>query len=360
MYKKLILFISISFCITANAQQKPEISAVRQKIGPVYAPPVEYKNSIYFLASSGALYSSDLMQEKVKEIFKTKLKTVAEMVLDGSTLYFGEGTHDDKKSNLYAFDLTKNKLLYSVPVAGHIEKRPAVSGELLIVGLGPGGIAALNRQTGKIVWQMTAIEGKSLHIDSVPIIQGEKVYLGSIYEYKAILCLNLNDGKVIWKYEMGKSPKSDLILSQNKIISLASDGNLGMQERQIPSDLIVLDTKTGQLISKKELRGSNYFPQLILQDSAFVALSTGDIISVDLKNGKVSVVDQYPEPFLTSTFALQGKACAMSVLGRLFCYKDNKLVDKKELGEINMGKVSSLIQGRIYIPSRAGFVILPQ
>ena len=358
MQKKFIIFLVLILCVKASAEKKPEISYVRQKIGPVYAPPVQFQNSIYFIGSSGALYSSDFDQVKVKELFKMKLRSVAEPLLNGTTLYFGDGLHEDENSNLYAYDLVQKKIKFSISIDGHVEKKPAIFGDFLIVGLGPAGIAAFNKQTGKVALEVKKIGDKNLHVDSSPIVRNGHIYFTSIYSYKAIIGMQASDGKVLWKHETSKSPKADLVIDDDYIVSLASEGGLTTEEREIPSELVVLRSKTGDLISKKELRGSNYFPQMISKNEIFIALSTGDIISVEITSGKMAVVDQYPEPFLASTFFFNDSACAISVAGRLFCYKNKKLTYKKELGEINIGKVSDVIHDRVYLPSRAGFFVL--
>jgi outer membrane protein assembly factor BamB len=359
-FKVLLACLSVGLVSTslAKSEKKVDPSPLRKRIGPVYSPPVALKDNLYFLGSSGALYESNLDQTVAKEIYKTSRRTVAEILLEGTTLYFGDGMHEDKRSTLYAFDLKAKKLLFKVSVDGHIEKKPAIKGDLLITGLGPGGLTAFDKHSGKIIWNMRTADGKALHIDSSPVIRGNDLFVGSIYDQKMILCVRLNDGKIIWKYETAKSPKSDLLLSNDKIVSLTSDGKIDSEDREVPSDLIVLEADTGKLVFKKPLRGSNYFPQLISNDKAFVSLSTGDIIDVDLKNGNINPVDQYPEPFMASTFQFQNQNCAVSLMGRLFCYKGGKLSYKRELGEINIGKVASEINHRIYLPSRAGFAVL--
>jgi hypothetical protein len=360
MLKKIIALLPILFSLNSYADKGPNISKIRQLVGPVYAPPIEYQNALYFLGSSGALFTSNYSQTKVKELFKTKLRSVAEIELDGSIAFFGDGLHEDKKAQIYAYDLSKQKLIFKVPVPGHIEKKSTIWRNLLIVGLGPGGIVAIDKQNGKIVWKLDNILGKKLHVDSNPVIENDRIYVGSIYDYKAILCIQPKTGEVLWHTETEMSPKSDLLFTNNQILALTSNGDLATVEREVPSELLLINATDGKLKIKKTLRGSNYFPQLVLPNEVLMALSTGDIVSFDFKGGKISVVDQYPEPFLSSPFSWANKSCATSVMGRMFCYKDKKIVDKKELGEMVIGKVSSPIGGHIYLPTRSGYAIITQ
>lgn len=340
----------------------PKVPAFRAMLGPVYGPPTLYKGKIYILGSSGLLFESKDLTQKAEKIFQTKLKTVSEPVRDGNILYFGEGLHDDKESSLYAFDLDAKKLLFSVPVKGHIEKRATIVGDDLIVGLGPGGLASFNKKTGKENWRLIKDKEKTLHIDSTPILYKDSVLVGSIYDYKAILSVKIKGGAINWSTTTEKSPKSDLVVADEKVVAINSDGDLNSKNREIPSDFVVLDAKSGKQLFTKPMRGSNFFPQLVDNNVAFVSLSTGDLITIDLKTQKLTPIDQYAEPFLSSTFKQGKELCAISVMGRLFCYENFKLSRKKELGEVVIGKIvanpsvtAEVGSDKIYYPTVIGY-----
>ena len=170
---------------------------VRKKIGPVYAQPVTYKDDIFFLATTGGLYKGSA-KSPFKSIFRTKLKTVSGIGQDKGTLYFGDGLHDDENSNFYSYDSENKKLNYQIKLKGHVEKTPVVLDDTVIVGLGPGGVSALKKQTGEVIWNLKEVNKKILHVDSTPVVLGGRVFVGSIYEFKAIICVDLKSGKVIW------------------------------------------------------------------------------------------------------------------------------------------------------------------
>ncbi len=353
----LSILISLALGAPDKGPGKPKIQKERQDIGPVYTSPLKYKGRMIFLASTGSLYESTFEQKNLKSLFRSKLPTVAQPVINGDIVYFGDGLHDDKESNLYAFDLKKNSLVFSVSVPGHIEKAVKIVGEKILTGLGPAGIGAFDLVTGKILWHVKEYKEKKLHVDSEPILDGDKFYIGSIYEHKAIMAFQVADGSVVWNVPVEKSPKMDLVLEKNKLIGLSTEAGLMEEKRDVPSDFLVVD-KTGKLLIQKELRGANFFPQLVKKNTAFLSLMTGDLISIDLDNGKVTVVDQYPEPFIATTFSSGGANCAVSFMGRLACYKNGKSFLKKDLGDQVIGRIGSELAGKIYLPTRVGYHIL--
>jgi hypothetical protein len=186
------------------------------------------------------------------------------------------------------------------------------------------------------------------------------VYFSSIYDFKAVLAADVATGKISWTANTRLSPKSDLLFSGKKLVALTSDGGLGEEKREIPGEVVVIDPRSGRIYFTKELRGSNFFPQLLKNNEAFLALSTGDIVTVGLDDGKVTVVDQFPEPFLASTFHHDGNSCAASTMGRVVCYdKNKKLVNQKELSENIIGWVEKPLDGKIFLPTRKGYKVWP-
>jgi outer membrane protein assembly factor BamB len=349
----LTFVLLISFQL--NAESKPRIDEWRIKVGPVYAPPAEYKDSLYFLGSTGGLFKIDKEFGNFKDLFKTNLKTVSGILLDQGILYFGEGLHDDKKSDFYAFDIEKSKLLFKTAVKGHVEKKPVLVGNLVITGIGPGGLIAIDKKSGEIKWTLDSVEGKKLHIDSTPLVSGDKIFVGAIYDYKGVLSVEAATGKVLWATATDKSVKTDLRFAGDKIVTFATEANFTNEKRDIPSDFLVFDSKSGKKLVSKELRGSNLFPQLISGNEVFTSLSTGDVITIDLKKGDVKVIDQVPEPFLASTFKRAGQNCAVSVMGRAFCYKGKKKMSSENLNENVLGWIDSAPKGSIFLPTRVGY-----
>ncbi len=352
--------ILMSLIITLAFAQGPalKIQKERQDIGPVYASPLKYKGRIVFLSSTGGLYESTFEQKKLKLLYQAKLSTIAQLVLHGDVVYFGDGLHEDKESNLYGFDLKKSKLVFAVTVPGHIEKAVRIVGDKIITGLGPAGVGAFDLSTGKSIWHLKTHTEKNIHVDSEPIVDGDKFYVGAIYDHKAVLAVKISDGSVMWSADLEKSPKMDLILYKNKIIGLSTEAGLMAEKRDVPADFFIVDKDSGKLLLQKELRGANFFPQLIKDNAAFVSLMTGDLISIDLEKGAVTVIDQYPEPFIATTFSSSKGLCAVSFMGRLACYKNKKSMLKKDLGEQVIGRIGPELAGKFYLPTRAGYYIL--
>ncbi|MBY0412882.1 MAG: hypothetical protein K2Q18_01890, partial [Bdellovibrionales bacterium] len=152
------LFIILAgFSLISNVLAAKNVNDIilnnRVKIGPTINSPIEYQGKIYFLATTGVLYESNYDLSEIKDIFKTKLPSFSALTLHEGVLYFGEGLHDDKKTNFYAFNLKNKKLAFQFSTQGHIERPPVIQGNIAYVGLGPDGIGALDLKSQKMLWQ---------------------------------------------------------------------------------------------------------------------------------------------------------------------------------------------------------------
>jgi outer membrane protein assembly factor BamB len=328
----------------------------RLQVGPVYNSPVMYGDNLYFISSTGSLFTANADLKKVTKIFDLKQNSVSGLLIDGDMAYFGDGLHANELSNFYAYDLKLKKLKYSVKMDGHLEKTPIKWKNTILVSIGPAGLVSLDVDTGKILWSLNKVNKKELHIDSTPLIIDDKVFIGSIYKNKKIISLDPENGKIIWTKDLDMSPKSDLIYFENKIISVSTEGDLTSSERMIPAELVILNTKDGELFFKSKLRGANFFPQLIYNDKLILSLTTGDFLSFNFKNKTITPIDQIAEPFLSSPFIKKNDLCVASVMGRIFCYsKDYKKIDSFNTNEVIIGNINK-VEDSFYLPTRIGYL----
>jgi hypothetical protein len=73
-------------------------------------------------------------------------------------------------------------------------------------------------------------------------------------------------------------------------------------------------------------------------------------------------VGEFPEPFVSNAFKMDDALCAIGVMGELLCYKQAKssyaLSTEKRYTESPIGQIKAKINGKYYIPSRIGYLIL--
>jgi outer membrane protein assembly factor BamB len=342
-------------------ENKPKIDArtqdLRSFIGSTFSPPLSFGGKIYFVATTGVLYESNRELSIANKLYLGKKQTLGNVVIENGILYWGDGLHTDQKSTLHAFDIKKAKIK-DVEVDGHIERAPMIKDNVLYVGLGPSGLAAFSLPSFKKIWHAKDVEKKPIHVDSNVVFYDGKICASSVYEVKAVLCFDPKNGKMTDQFPIKKNPKSEITLKNDLLIGFATEANMSDSKWTTPSDFYVIDLKAKKLKVEKELRGFNFFAPLVRENRAFVNLSTGDFISINIDDGKIEYMGEFPEPFINNTFEMNGHICGLGVMGKLMCFSKGKshwglAVDKRYM-ETSVGKITD-VDGKIFAPSRIGY-----
>ena len=360
-----ILATLLSFASFGAEQKTPAFaplhptasSANRSQVGSTFSAPVAYEDSFYFVATTGVLYQTDKSFAVFTKLFEGDKQTTGALAIDGNIAYWGDGLHQDKKSNFYLFDLKANKLLKKISLPGHIERPVSFSENKVLIPLGPGGLMAMDIKSAKNLWQSQSYQGKSLHIDSNLIVLGQKVCGATIYDLKGVVCWDLQTGAVLQFAELKHNPKSEIGQWQNQIIGLAMEADLAKSKWDVPSDFYVYNVADNKMSFVKELRGFNFFPPAVQGDEAFITLSTGDFIVLNLKNQSLDFLGQFPEPFINNSFIHGDDYCNIGIMGQFLCYKKTKegyvAHQNKRIPEVVVGKIFSE-KDSVVMPTRMG------
>lgn len=330
----------------------------RAKIGSTFTAPLIYNGKYYFVATTGVLFEAEKDFSKITELYVGKKQTIGSMTLDGDKLIWGDGLHTDQKSTLHIFDLKTKKILKDLEVDGHIERAPLVHAGMIIVGVGPAGIQAIDLMNFTTKWKAQTHENKKLHVDSNILAVGDKVCATSVYALKGVVCLLTKTGKVTQLSQLMRDPKSEITLWKNHVVGFATEGDLTKPKWDIPADLFIYDVTADKIKMSKELRGFNFFAPEINGDEAFITLSTGDFILFNLNDGKIFFLGEFPEPFTNNAFRKGEDYCGIGIMGKFMCYGKSKsgfaLTVDKRLMETVIGRVS-LLESKLIAPSRVGF-----
>jgi hypothetical protein len=359
MLKEIIILICMLPLPSVMANKDNSKEELISNIGPVYRKVLPLNDKVYFLASSGVLYEADSDMKKSIPLFQTVNKTMSGIVSKGDLLFFGDGLHHDKVSFLYAYDIKKKKIRYKTQVKGHIEKYPIIYKDKLIFSAGPAGIHAINLKDGKEIWKIERNGSRRLHVDSTPVIVGTRLYFTSLYENKSLICANIETGKIECEYIMQGSIKNDLILIGNYLVALETEATFENTNRKMPTILNVFSLKENKIIKKINLRGYNLFASHKDDIDINLAMSSGDIIKVEIPSGKIKYLDLFPEPFMSSSFKRNGYDCFFSTMGREVCYNKNnkRIIEKREKFRTSVGDITT-IGKKVYIPTRVGYLVL--
>ena len=357
MKKLCRLFLAFALI---NGAAQADNQEIRSKIGSTFSAPVSFGDKFYFVATTGVLFEADKAFKVVTKLYEGKKQTLGSITLAEDKLYWGDGLHTDTKSVLHIYNLKTKKIQKDLEVEGHVERAPLYSDGLIILPLGPAGIMAINSSDLKTKWMTKVFEGKKLHIDSNLLILGEKVCATSVYELKSVICFAIKTGKVTQSAQLTRNPKSEIILWKDHIVGFATEGDLTKPKWDIPSDLFIYDVKSDKMKMSKELRGFNFFAPHISGDEAFVTLSTGDFILINLTDGMIQFLGEFPEPFLNNTFVKGSDYCSIGIMGKYMCYGKTKsgfaLTVDKRLMETIIGKVIYQDQ-KLIAPTRVGYYV---
>jgi hypothetical protein len=356
----LFLFIRGSGTLAAPSPA-PVVDDLRSKIGSVFSAPVKWGGKLYFVSTTGVLYESDPELKTVKKLHEGKMRSSGALTASGNTLYWGEGLFEDRKTVLHSYDLKSRKILKELKIEGHVDRPVLVTGDALYVPMGPGGIARFEKTSGKQLWRAKSRGTKLLHIDSNLIEYQDEVCAATVDEVKGVICFQKSSGKETRFHELKKDPKGLLALSGDLISGFATTGNLIDPKFDIPSDFYVVDLKARKLRFVKELRGFNFFAPSIEGTDAFLTLSTGDFILLNLETEKITFLGEHPEPFINPSFRMDSEYCGIGIMGKFNCYTKTQngapaISKDTRILETVIGEVTR-IDSRLYLPTRIGFVV---
>ncbi len=356
----LSFFVFLNGFILPDSFALPEKSKDRVQVGSVYSSPIQFNRKWYFVTTAGVLVEADSDFKRPKKLFEGKRQTLGAAVLHGNILIWGEGVHTDTQANLYFYDLTRHKLEKTLVIEGHVERTPLVSEGVVYVPAGPGGLQAYDLKTYKRLWHAARHDSKSVHIDS-NLIQYEKSICGTtVYDLKGLICFDSASGKEVAYAPLKRNPKSEIVLKGSAIAGLATDADMVTAKFDIPADFYLYDLKENRLAFTKELRGFNFFAPNVEGDEAFVTLSTGDFILINLKSQKITFLGEFSEPFINNSFRMGSDYCAVGIAGKYHCFVRTAdgtfaVSRDKRVMELVIGKV--LVQNQsLILPTRMGYL----
>lgn len=355
-----LLFVVVFSCNSFSKNYKPNKSSFT--IGAIYTSPIKFNKKLYFVSADGVLFESDLQGNNAKALFKTMKKSISGIVESNGILYFGEGLHFDEITYFHAFDPVKNKLLFKYKVNGHIEKTPVIYKNMIIFSAGKGGLIALEKETGDLIWETKKMNiSQKLHIDAIPIIHKGTIYVAAIYDNKGLLCLDLETGKVTCFIKTKFDIKTDLVFKYPRLVGLGTSASFAEKDRLKPSILYSFNIKSKKIEKEHKLRGHNYFFNYlnIKTGYMFFGMSSGDVLRIHIENHDLKYLDVLPEVFKSTGFKYAGNDCLISTRGVFVCYDKNhkRIKTSKNFVRTSVG-TNSRINKFIYLPTRFGYLTL--
>ncbi|HEY3439096.1 MAG TPA: PQQ-binding-like beta-propeller repeat protein [Paludibaculum sp.] len=196
---------------------------------------------------------------------------------------------------------TKN-VAWKVPIAGRGFSTPVIAGKRIFLTTAiPKSdaasehkfvVMALDRDTGKVLWEKTAIEAVpheryharyGSYASYAPITDGKHVW--AHFGSWGLYCYDL-DGNLVWKKELPKM-RMKMAFGEGGAPALAGDRMILALDQESGSIIVALDMNTGKELWRKERAElSSWSTPLVVQDQVIVSASN-KVRAYDIASGEV-------------------------------------------------------------------------
>lgn len=214
------------------------------------------------------------------------------MAVDPDGVYAGEGLHETKESALTAINPANGTVRWSRKFLGHIEEAPTPDhkNNRIFTGAGPGGLWALNKTDGSVLWH--APIG---HIDAGPLLHDDTIYVPADRDDTkhdtAFFALDAATGKTRWSIPQPGQPWGSPQLNKTGdiILTTTGKGQIGVT-RDTDAGWAFGISPDGKKIWETRLSGMPLQPSIYLPDTDIIihTLKNGDIVALNAADGKTA------------------------------------------------------------------------
>lgn len=250
--------------------------------------PVNYDNVVYAASRAGQIKAIDLSSGKTlwdKDLSNSTL------FRSHTALFSGGVTADDKyvyvgseRAVVYALDKASGELTWEKPVKGGVLARPVSSDDKVIVHTANGYLQGLNRDTGEPLWDtFLEVPALSLRGNSTPTIAHGAAILGD--DNGRVNAFFIKDGQLIWQQRISQPSGSTEIAKLNDVDATpVVEGGL-VYAIGYNGNIAALDLSNGQVIWRKELGTTHSFA--VDTDKLFVVDQNDNVLCVSKEGGTV-------------------------------------------------------------------------
>ncbi len=196
-------------------------------------------------------------------------------VVAGGVAYFG-----DWKGQVHAVEASTGHPLWTTPLGGgDVVGSPAVAGRRVLVGIGKT-LYALDRGTGRILWQAVTNANAYSMINASPVVVGGLVFLGTAqfeevvgkapFSFRgSIGAFNVSSGKLVWNFYttpnnatsgagegIWSTPAVDTKLG---LLYVGTGQNLDNPSGPLADSLLAIRYKTGRLAWSRQFNHPDVF-----------------------------------------------------------------------------------------------------
>ncbi len=134
--------------------------------------------------------------------------------------------------NLYALDAATGRLLWTFRAGASIASHPAIQDGVLYFGSFDQRMYAVDAETGAERWRSSERLGGWIWCD--PLIDGEEIFVGDVKG--GVYAIDKRNGKILWQSQVGGSIRAQPVIVGNKIYVVSSDTYLYSFDRRPEAD----------------------------------------------------------------------------------------------------------------------------
>jgi len=187
------------------------------------------------------LYCVDLYTGQPQWTFAARWPIFSSPAIWRGRLYIGEGLHEQTDSKFYCLDLANGKVLWSIQTNSHTESSPAVAGGRVYFGAGDDGVYCADALTGQVRWHYP-----DAHVDSGLLVLEDRVYFGSGYRFKGVVCVSTQDGHLAWKRSFRAPVWGAPSFADGRLYVAVGNGNFNESATEPYGEVRCLDPANGE------------------------------------------------------------------------------------------------------------------
>ncbi len=309
--------------------------------------PVIVNNLILYGTFAGTLEARSLQDGHLVWVVKKHQPIFTTPIVDGDTLFIGEGLHTANVSGFTAFSLSQGKAIWERKFPSHIESHAAIDAEnnRLWLGAGSVGLWALDTRNGRKLWW-----AKIGHIDIAPLYERGHLYaaakLDEDEDGAAFFEIDPDSGDVVWSVPLNGNPMGKIMsLGDGKFVVSTAIGQVGLNKDTDAGWVYGIDTNHSKKVSWSINLATMGLPEGQISGDkirAYFALKDGTMIGIDTSTGKQKWSVSLGEEFKTDVTLFEETGQTPRVIG-LTADGIVHIVDAmtgKEMQTINIGKGS--------------------
>jgi outer membrane protein assembly factor BamB len=191
-------------------------------------------------------------------------------------VYFGSGD-----GNVYAVDAKSGLLLWKFATGDIVHASPAIANNTVYIGSWDSYLYALDAESGQEKWRFKTGEDSFIHnqqgFQSSPTVADGVVYVGCRDGH--LYAVDAATGRKRWDYSTNKGwVNATPAVRDGVVYAGTSDGYR----------FHALDAKTGRLKFSVDAKGAVFSSAALAGDLAYVGVSSGTFLAVDIKSGKIA------------------------------------------------------------------------